>query len=191
MAHSHASSLGRACALPEGRGFGVGRRGWLVGRSTVPRSLLTFVGRLRGGRVTVLFVDMVVGGRSPTRCRQPVGRCLRFDPCTPGWFGVGRLACGLFKVKWRLKLRCGRCAVVLAASWSAWFVWVSSPCCRWPSCRMLFVQPARPCRRWLVASSLVQGQRSAVGQHWLAAFVMVELRCSIVFVGMVVSWRGA
>ena len=130
---------------------------------------------------------MVVGGRGPPRCRQPDGRRSRFDPCTPGWFGVCRLACGLFTVKWQLQLRCGRCAVVLAASWSAWSVWVSSRCCWWSYRRMLLVQPACPCRRWLVASWLVQVRLSAVCQRWLAAFVMLELWCSVVFVGMVVS----
>ena len=97
------------------------------------------VGRLRDGRVTFLFVGMVVGGRGAPWCRQPVGRRSRFDPCTPGWFGVGRLACGLFMVKWRLQLRCGLRAVVLAASWSAWFAWVPSRCCRWSYRRMLCV----------------------------------------------------
>ena len=77
-------------------GFEVGRRGRLVSRLTVRRSLLTLVGLLRGRRV---FVDMVVGRRGAPRCRQPVGRRSRFDPCTPGWFGVGRPACGLFTVK--------------------------------------------------------------------------------------------
>ena len=67
---------------------------------------------------------MVVGGRGAPRCHQPFGRRSRFDPCTPGWFGVCRLACGLFTVKWRLQLRCCWFAVVLAASWSAWFAWV-------------------------------------------------------------------
>ena len=55
-----------------------------------------------------------------------------------------------------LQLQCGRCAVVLAALWLAWFVWVPSRCCRWSYRRMLFVQPARSCRCWLVASWLVQ-----------------------------------
>ena len=134
---------------------------------------------------------MVVGGRGAPRCRQPIGRRSRFDPCTPGWFGVGRLACGLFTIKWRLQLRCGRCAVVLAASWSACFAWVLWRCCRRSYRPMLFVQPARPCRHWLVASWLVQVRHSAVCQRWLAVFVMVELRCSVAFVGMVVSGRGA
>ena len=139
----------------------------------------------------VSFADMVAGGRGAPRCRQPDGRCSRFDPCTPGWFGVGRPAYGLFIVKWRLQLPCGRCAVVLASSWSAWSAWVSSRCCRWSYRRMLFVQPARPCRRWLVAFWLVQVRHSAVCQRWLAAFVMVESRCSVVLAGMVASGRGA
>ena len=152
---------------------------------------MTLVGRLRGGRVTVSFADMVVGGRGAPRCCQPDGRRSHFDPCMPGWFGVGRLGCGLFTVKWRLQLRGRRCAVVLAASWSAWSAWVSSRCCRWSYRRMLFVQPTRPCWRWLAASWLVQVRRSAVCQRWLAAFVMAELRCSVVFLGIVVSGRGA
>ena len=149
------------------------------------------VGRLRDGRVTVLFANMVAGGRGAPRCRQPDGRRSRFDPCTPGWFGVGRLACGLFTVKWRLQLRCGRCTVLLAASWLAWSVWASSRCCRWLYRLKLFVRPTRPCRRWLVASWLDQVRRSAVCQRWLAAFVMVESRCSVLSVGMVASGRGA
>ena len=134
---------------------------------------------------------MVVRGRGAPRCRQPVGRRSRLDPCTPGWFGVGRLAAGLFTVKWRLQLRCGRCAVVLVASWLAWFARVPSRCCRWSYRRVLFVQLACPCRRWLVASWLVQVQRSAVCQRWLAVFVMVALRCSVAFLDMVVSRLGA
>ena len=149
------------------------------------------VGRLRDGKVTVLFADMVAGGRGASRRRQPDGRRSRFDPCMLGWFGVGRLAFGLFTVKWRLQLRCGRCAVVVAASWSAWSAWVSSRRCRWSYCRMLFVRPTRPCRRRPVASWLVQGRRSAVWQRWLAAPVMVELRCSAVSGRMVAGGRGA
>ena len=104
---------------------------------------------------------------------------------------VGRLACGLFGVKWRLQLRCSWCAVVVAASWSAWSACCSSRCYRWWYCRMLFLQPARLCQRWLVASRLVQVQRSAVRQRWLAPFVMVGSQCAVVFVGMVASGRGA
>ena len=142
------------------------------------------VGRLRDGRVPGLSAVMVVGGRGAPWCRQPDGRRSRFHPCTPGWCGVGRLACGLFAVKWRLQSRCSWCAVVLAASWSAWSAWFSSRCCRWSYRRMLFVQPARPCRRWLVASRLVQVRRSAVRQRSVAAFVMVGSRSAVVFVGM-------
>ena len=113
----------------------------LVCPSVVLCSLSTLVGRVCNGRVrcSAVFVGMVVGGRGSPRCRQPVGRRSCFDPCTPGWFGVGRLACGLFMVKWWLQLRCGWCAVVLAASWSAWFAWVPSRCCRWSYRRILFV----------------------------------------------------
>ena len=113
----------------------------LVCPSVVQCSLLTLVGRVRNGRVTcsVVLVGMVVGGRGAPRCRQPVGRRSCLNPCLPGWFGVGRLACGLFTVTWRLQLRCGWCAVVLAASWSAWFAWVRLRCCRWSYCRMLLV----------------------------------------------------
>ena len=149
------------------------------------------VGQLPDGRVTVLFADMVAGGRGTSRRRQPDGRCSRFYLCTPGWFGVGRLACGLFTVKWRLQLRCGPCAVVSAASWLALSAWVLSRRCRWSYRRILFVRPTRPCRRWLVVSWLVQGRRSAVCQRWLAAFEMVESRCSVVSVGMVAGGRGA
>ena len=149
------------------------------------------VGRLRDGRVTVLFADMVASGRGASRRRQPDGRRSRFDRCMHGWFGVGRLVCGLFTVKWRLQLRCCRCAVVLAASWSAWSAWVSSRRCRWSYCQMLFVRPIGPCRRSPVASWLAQGRRSAVCQRWLAVSIMVELRCSAVSVGTVAGGRGA
>ena len=150
-----------------------------------------WVGWLRDGRITVLFAEKVACGRGVSRRRQPNGHRSSFDPCMPGWFGVGRLACGLFTVKWRLQLRRGRCAVVLAASWSAWCAWVSSRRCRWSYRRMLFVRPTCPCRRWPVASWLAQGRPSAVCQRWLAASVMVELRCSAVSVGMVAGGRGA
>ena len=49
-------------------------------------------------RCSVVFVGMVVGGRGAACCRQPMGRRSCFDPCMPGWLGVGRLACGLFIV---------------------------------------------------------------------------------------------
>ena len=40
----------------------------------------------------------MVGGRGAACCDQPMGRRSLFDPCMPGWLGVGRLACGLFIV---------------------------------------------------------------------------------------------
>ena len=82
-------------------------------------------------RCSVVFVGMVVSGRGAPRCHHPVGRRSRFDLCTPGWFGVGLLVCGLSTVMWRLQLRCGWCVVVAAASWSAGFVLVPLRCCRW------------------------------------------------------------
>ena len=66
----------------------------------------------------------------PPCFRQPVGRRSCFDPCMPGWFGVGRLACGLFMVmSWLLPWFCW-CTVVLAASWSACSALVPWRCCR-------------------------------------------------------------
>ena len=68
---------------------------------------------------SVVFVGMVVGRRGPSWCRQSVGGRSRFDPCMPGQFGVGRLACGLFMVtSCPVQWFCW-CVVVLAASWSA------------------------------------------------------------------------
>ena len=96
-------------------------------------SLLPFGGRVCIGSVAVLCCVRGYG----RRCCHSVWRRFRFDPCTPGWFGVGRLACGLFTVKWWLQLWCGWCAVVVAASWSAWFVWVLLRCCRWSYRRIL------------------------------------------------------
>ena len=49
-------------------------------------------------RCSVVLVGMVVSGRGAACCRQPMGRCSRFDPCVPGRLGVGRLGCGLFIV---------------------------------------------------------------------------------------------
>ena len=113
--------------------------GVMVCPSVVLCSLLPLVGRVCIGSVAVFccVLGTVVGGRGAPRCCQPVGRRFRFDPCTPGWFGVGRLACGLFTVKWWLQLWCCWCAVVVAASWSAGFVWVLLRCCRWSYRRIL------------------------------------------------------
>ena len=141
-------------------------------------------------RCSVLFVGTVVCGRGTSWCGRPVGRRSCFDPCTPGWFNVGRLRCGLLTVRMRLQLRCGWCAVVLAASWLAWLAWVPSRCRRWSYSRMLFVYAARPFCCWLVASWFVQVQCSAVCYCWLVGCVMAESRCSVLFVRMVVGGRG-
>ena len=50
-------------------------------------------------RCVTVFVDVVVGGCGAPWCRQPWGRRSHFDPCMPGWFRVGRFACGLFVVR--------------------------------------------------------------------------------------------
>ena len=118
------------------------------------RCLVAFV--LAACSCSAVFVGTIVGRRGAPWCCQLVGRRFRFAPCTPGWFGIGRLACGLFTVRWRLQLRCCWFAVVLAASWSAWFAWVPLRCCRWSFRRMLFMQLACPCRCWSVASWFVQ-----------------------------------
>ena len=70
-------------------------------------------------RCSVVSFGMVDGGRGAPLCRQPVGRRSHFDPCMPGRFGVGRLACGLFIAPSLLLQRFGWCMVVLAALWSA------------------------------------------------------------------------
>ena len=101
---------------PGGQGFEVGRCGRSVGRLMVRRSFLMAVSWvIVESRCSVLFVGMVVGGRGAPWCHRPVARRSRCDPFTPGWLGVGRLACGLFAVRLRLQLRCGWCAVVFAA----------------------------------------------------------------------------
>ena len=113
----------------------------LVCPSVVLCSLSTFVGRVRNGRVTfsVVFVGMVVGGRGAPRFCQPVGCRPCFDPCMPGWFGVGRLALGLFMVmSWPLHWFCW-CTVVLAASGSACSALVPWRCCGRLRGQMLFV----------------------------------------------------
>ena len=85
-------------------GAGQWRRGLSKCSSCVVcyRWLVAFV--LAAFWCSAVFVGTIVGGRGAPGCCQPVGRRFRFDPCTPGWFGVGRLACGLFTVKWRLQL---------------------------------------------------------------------------------------
>ena len=71
---------------PWGRGFEVGRFGWLVGC------------RIVGSRRCGAFVDMVAGRCGAACCCPPMGLCSCSDPCMPGRLGVGWLACGLFIV---------------------------------------------------------------------------------------------
>ena len=66
-------------------------------------------------RCAVVSVGMVIGGPGSPWRRQPVGRRSRIDPCMPGWFDVGRLACGLFMVASLLPQLFGWCLGVLAA----------------------------------------------------------------------------
>ena len=82
VAHTHASRLGRACALPGGRGFKAGRCGWLVGYLMVRCSLLTLLGRLHDGRVTTFCFVRGYGRRRASRIMAwPTGwRPLRFRP---------------------------------------------------------------------------------------------------------------
>ena len=81
--------------------------GWLVGCIIVELGF------------SLVSVGVVVGGCGAPWCRQPVGCRSRFDPCMPGWFGVGRPACGLFAV-WSFSLQqFGWYMVVLAALRSA------------------------------------------------------------------------
>ena len=72
---------------PWGRGFEVGRFGWLVGC------------RMVESWPCGAFLGMVAGGRGASCCRRPMGRRSGFDPCMPGRLGVGWLACGLFIVE--------------------------------------------------------------------------------------------
>ena len=83
----------------------------------------------------VVSVDMVFGRPGSPWCRQPVGRRSRIDPCMPGWFDVGRLACGLFMVASLLPQLFGWCLGVLAALCSACSS-LGFLCCCW-RCRVL------------------------------------------------------
>ena len=127
-------------------------------------------------RCSVVSMGMVVGGRGAPCCRQPVGRRSRFDPCMPGGFDVGRLACGLFMVASLLLQRFGWCIVVLAALWSACSSLGLFCCCR--RCRVLgsvgsfvrrSVQPVMVSRRGL---GLVVASMSDAG------FVVLRPGCS-------------
>ena len=73
-------------------------------------------------RCSVVSVGMVVGRPGSPWCRQPVGRRSRIDPCMPGCFDVGWIACGLFMVASWLPQLFGWCMGVLAALWSAFFI---------------------------------------------------------------------
>ena len=89
-------------------------------------------------RRCVASVGMVVSGHGAPWCRQPMGRRSRCDPCMPGCFGVGRLACGLFIVGSFFLQQFGWYMVVLAALQSACLLWGLSRCGpRWRN-RMLF-----------------------------------------------------
>ena len=92
---------------PWGRVFEVGRCGCVACCGTVE------------SRRCGAFGDMVAGGRGASCCRQLIGPSSRFDPCMPGRFGVGWLACGLFTFGWFLLHQFGRYPVVSAALWSA------------------------------------------------------------------------
>ena len=139
MARTHACRLGRACALPGGQGFEVGRCGWLVGRLMVES--------WRCGA----FVGMVVGGHGASWCCQPMERRSRFDPCMPGWFGVGRLACGLFIVGSFFLQQFGWYPVVSATFRSACASWGRLRCSPRRCSRMLSWLSSRLARRFVVA----------------------------------------
>ena len=70
-------------------------------------------------RHCVAFVGTVAGGCVASWCRQPMGRRSCFHPCMPGWFRVGRLACGLFIVGSFFLQQLGWYLAVSAALWSA------------------------------------------------------------------------
>ena len=78
---------------------------------------LWLVGRSFNCRISAL--GMVAGGRGASWCPQPMGRRFRFNPCMPGWFSVGRLACRLFTVGSFFLQQFGWYPGVSAALWSA------------------------------------------------------------------------
>ena len=121
-----------------GRGFEVGRCGWLVGCIMVESQ--------RCG----VFVGMVVGGRGASWCRQPMGRRSRFDPCMPGWFAVGRLACGLFIVGSFFLQQFGWYPVS-AALWWACVSWGGLRCSPRQCSRTLSLMSSRLVLRFVVA----------------------------------------
>ena len=90
------------------------------GRRVRSRSLW-LGGRSFNGRISACcaFVGMVAGRRGASWCREPMKRRSRFNVCMPGWFGVGRLACGLFIIGSFLLQQFGWYPAVSAALWSA------------------------------------------------------------------------
>ena len=113
--------------------------GVVVCPSVVLCSLLPLVGRVCIGSAVVFCCVRRHGRRRAWRTTVLPTRWALF-PFRPvhAWLaGVGRLACGLFTVKWWLQLWCGWCPVVVAVSWSAGFLWVPLCCCRWSYRRTL------------------------------------------------------
>ena len=102
-------------------------------------------------RRCVVSVGMVVGGRGAPWCCKPVGRRSRFHPCMPGWFGVGRLACGLFIVRSFSLQQFGWYMVVLAALQLACSLFVLSCCSRRRCSRMSSMSFSRLVLRFVAA----------------------------------------
>ena len=102
-------------------------------------------------RRCVVFVGMVVGGCGASWCRQPMGRRSSFDACMPRWFGVGRLACGLFIVRSFYLQQFGWYMVVLAVLWSACPSWCLSRCSPRQRSLMLSLLSSRLVPRFVMA----------------------------------------
>ena len=98
-----------------------------------------------------MFVGMVAGGGGASWCRQPMGRWSCFDPCMPGWFGVGRLACGLFIVGLFFLQQFGWYPVVSATLWSACASWGRLRCSPRRCSRMLSLLSSPLVLRFVVA----------------------------------------
>ena len=120
------------------------------------------------------FVGMVAGGRGASCCRQPMGRRSRFDPCMPGRFGVGRLACGLFIVGLFFMQQFGWDPVVSAVLWSACASWGRLRCSPRRCSRMLSFLSSRLVLRFVVAG---QSDVAVVLRPWCARRVMLVRRC--------------
>ena len=97
------------------------------------------------------FVGTVAGGRGASWCRQPMERRSLFDPCMPGWFGVGRLACGLFIVGSFFLQQFGWYPAVAAALWSAGAPWGRFPCSPRRCSRALSWLSSRLVQRFVVS----------------------------------------